>query len=211
MKEDRFTSLLGEAWGTEDVSVLQSMALLKPPCAPVLKLKSCLGFLSRACFAAWLIHAPPGFLLLCLPFSSFPISKFHILCANFLNFLELKASSCLDFRGHGEKFFHADQGYFRLYPSNVAAYWIALDTADETNGTMHGANVFNDLPEFQVGKSNFRDSIWIGTFMISMVVCSGAAVAHRWHPSPHAGRLRAARRRRARHRCPCELPTHTFF
>ena len=67
-----------------------------------------------------------------------------------LNFLELKASSCLDFRGHGEKFFHADQGYFRLYPSNVAAYWIALDTADETNGTMHGANLFNDLRGFQL-------------------------------------------------------------
>ena len=27
VKEERFTSLLGEAWGTEDVSVLQSMAL----------------------------------------------------------------------------------------------------------------------------------------------------------------------------------------
>ena len=138
--------------------------------------------------------------------------QFHILCANFLNFLELKASSCLDFRGHGEKFFHADQGYFRLYPSNVAAYWIALDTADETNGTMHGANVFNDFQSVLVNHPwKIVFTIWIDTFMISMVVCSGAAVAHRWHPSPHAGRLRAARRRRARHRCPCELPTHTFF
>ena len=35
VKEERFTSLLAEAWGTEDVSVLQSMALLKPPCVPV--------------------------------------------------------------------------------------------------------------------------------------------------------------------------------
>ena len=52
VKEDRFTSLLGEAWGTEDVAVLQSMALLKPPCVPVLKLKSWLGIMSLVCFAA---------------------------------------------------------------------------------------------------------------------------------------------------------------
>ena len=52
MKEERFTSLLAEAWGTEDVSVLQSMALLKPPCAPVLKLKSWLGILLLMSFAA---------------------------------------------------------------------------------------------------------------------------------------------------------------
>ena len=131
------------------------------------------------------MHASPGFLLLCLPFSSFPISKFHILCANFLNFLELNASSCLDFRGHGEKFFHADQGYFRLYPSNVAAYWIALDTADETNGTMHGANVFNDFQSVLVNrpwKNVF--TIWIDTFMISMM-CAVVPRSHIGGTPPH--------------------------
>lgn len=68
--EPRFTDLLAAAWNTEDISVLQSMALLKPP-------------------------------------------------------------------GTGEKFFHADQGYFRLYPSNVGAYWIALDDVTHENGAMH--------------------------------------------------------------------------
>ena len=39
--------------------------------------------------------------------------------------------------GTGEKFFHADQGYFRLSPSQVAAFWVALDPCDPTNGAMH--------------------------------------------------------------------------
>jgi phytanoyl-CoA hydroxylase len=68
--ETKFTDLLATAWSTEDISVLQSMALLKPP-------------------------------------------------------------------GTGEKFFHADNAYFRLYPDNVGAYWIALDPVDHSNGAMH--------------------------------------------------------------------------
>lgn len=38
--------------------------------------------------------------------------------------------------GTGEKRWHADQGYFRLQPSKVAAYWIALDECDTKNGCM---------------------------------------------------------------------------
>eukprot|EP01043_Picozoa_sp_COSAG02_P011298 COSAG02_NODE_414_length_22826_cov_9.001364_16_plen_311_part_00 len=68
--EPKFTDLLASAWSTEDIAVLQSMALLKPP-------------------------------------------------------------------GTGEKFFHADNAYFRLYPDHVGAYWVALDAVDHTNGAMH--------------------------------------------------------------------------
>lgn len=68
--EPKFTDLLARAWATEDIAVLQSMALLKPP-------------------------------------------------------------------GTGEKFFHADNAYFRLYPERVGAYWVALDAVDHTNGAMH--------------------------------------------------------------------------
>lgn len=66
----KFTDLLASAWSTDDISVLQSMALLKPP-------------------------------------------------------------------GTGEKFFHADNAYFRLYPEHVGAYWVALDAVDHSNGAMH--------------------------------------------------------------------------
>lgn len=38
--------------------------------------------------------------------------------------------------GTGEKRWHADQAYFRLRPSRVFAYWIALDDTDEQNGCM---------------------------------------------------------------------------
>ena len=38
--------------------------------------------------------------------------------------------------GTGEKRWHQDQGYFRLRPSQVAAYWIALDDVDIENGCM---------------------------------------------------------------------------
>jgi len=38
--------------------------------------------------------------------------------------------------GTGEKRWHADQAYFRLRPSRVFAYWIALDDTDEENGCM---------------------------------------------------------------------------
>ena len=37
----------------------------------------------------------------------------------------------------GEKRFHQDQAYFRLAPSHVAAYWIAVDATDAENGCMH--------------------------------------------------------------------------
>ena len=37
----------------------------------------------------------------------------------------------------GEKRFHQDQAYFRLAPSRVAAYWIAVDDTDAENGCMH--------------------------------------------------------------------------
>ena len=39
--------------------------------------------------------------------------------------------------GSGEKRFHQDQAYFRLAPSHVAAYWIAVDATDAENGCMH--------------------------------------------------------------------------
>lgn len=39
--------------------------------------------------------------------------------------------------GAGEKRWHADNGYFRLRPSKVAAFWIALDATDVHNGCMY--------------------------------------------------------------------------
>merc|ERR1719159_2041611 len=38
--------------------------------------------------------------------------------------------------GTGEKRWHMDQGYFRLWPPKVAALWIALDPTDAHNGCM---------------------------------------------------------------------------
>ena len=69
-KDPRFVAFLQVLWGTEDIALIQSMALMKPP-------------------------------------------------------------------GTGEKRWHQDQGYFRLRPNHVAAYWIAVDETDYENGCMH--------------------------------------------------------------------------
>ena len=68
--DPRFVAFLQVLWGTEDIALIQSMALMKPP-------------------------------------------------------------------GTGEKRWHQDQGYFRLRPNHVAAYWIAVDETDYENGCMH--------------------------------------------------------------------------